>query len=299
MMNTEPEALTTASARSDLMELARPRLAVLGLLMVVLAYVIARPSPFEPLEFGLLLLGSGLALAGASILNQVLEHRPDALMKRTAGRPLPAGRMPVHRATAYGLATSVTGFVILAAGVNVLTAACAVAGWGIYLFAYTPLKPRTSLNTVVGAIPGAVPVLMGWAAARGTLDPEAWLLFGILFLWQLPHFLAIAWMYQVDYARAGFRMLPAEAPDGSATARQVVGACLALVPVSLLPTLVYLAGPAYFFGALALGLAYLAYGFRMGRERTGGAARRLLRMSVLYLPALFVLLALDRGLARP
>lgn len=279
------------------MELARPRLAVLGLLMVVLAYFIAQPSPFDPRVFGWLLVGSSLSLAGASMLNQVLEHRADARMKRTANRPLPAGRMPLGRARAYGVAVSGIGFVVLALGVNAVTALCAVAGWAIYLFAYTPLKPRTSLNTVVGAIPGSVPVLMGWAAARGELAPEAWLLFGILFLWQLPHFLAIAWMYRVDYERAGFRMLPVEAPDGASTARQVVGACLALVPVSLLPTLVYLAGPVYFWGALALGLAYLAYGFRMGRERTGGAAKRLLRMSVVYLPALFVLLALDRGLS--
>jgi protoheme IX farnesyltransferase len=283
--------------RRDLVTLARPRLATLGLAMVALSYVIAGPSAPSLLTFGWLMLGSLLALAGASALNQALERGPDAQMRRTAQRPVPAGRVSPRLAIGYGLALSLSGFVILGWFVNPLTALCAVAGWLIYLFIYTPMKRRSSLSTVVGAGPGAMPVLMGWAAARNSLDSDAWTLFFILFLWQLPHFLAIAWMYRADYARAGFQMLPVVSPDGASTARQVVGYCLALVPVSLLPTLVDMAGPLYFAGALALGLAYLGYGFQMGRSRSGGAARRLLKVSVIYLPLLFILLAVDRSYA--
>ncbi len=282
--------------RADLVALARPRLAFLGLMMVGLSYFVAEPEPFDVTVFSLLMLGSLLALSGASVLNQVLERDSDSLMRRTAQRPLPAGRMGPGSAAAYGMGLSIAGFATLAAGTNLLTAAWAVFGWGMYLFVYTPMKRTTSFNTVVGAVPGAVPVLMGWAAAEGSLDGDAWTLFGILFLWQLPHFLAIAWMYRADYARAGIRMLPVEEPMGDATARQILGYCLALVPVSLLPTLVGMAGPLYFVGALAMGLAYLAYGLHMGRERTGTAARRLLKVSVFYLPALFALLAVDRSL---
>lgn len=284
-----------SARRSDLVALARPRLALLGLMMVGLSYFVAGPEPFDPTTFLLLLLGSMLALSGASVFNQVLERDTDGLMKRTAQRPLPAGRMTPGSAAAYGMGLSIAGFAILAAGTNLLAALCAALGWGVYLFVYTPMKRTTSFNTVVGAVPGAVPVLMGWAAAEGSLEGGAWTLFGILFLWQLPHFLAIAWMYRADYARAGVRMLPVDEPHGDATARHILGSCLALVPVSLLPTLVGMAGPLYFVGALAMGLAYLAYGLHMGRERSGSAARRLLKASVLYLPALFLLLAVDRS----
>lgn len=287
--------LATVELRQDLVTLARPRLATLGLAMVALSYVIAEPLEPSWVTFGWLMLGSLLALAGASALNQALEREPDGLMRRTAQRPVPAGRVSPRLAIGYGAALSASGFVILAIFVNSLTMLCAVAGWAIYLFVYTPMKRTSPLSTVVGAVPGAVPVLMGWAAARNSLDSDAWTLFFILFLWQLPHFLAIAWMYRADYARAGFQMLPVVAPDGASTARQVVGYCLALVPVSLLPTLVDMAGPLYFAGALVLGLAYLGYGFQMGRARSGGAAKRLLKVSVIYLPLLFILLAVDRS----
>jgi protoheme IX farnesyltransferase len=292
----EPAARRSTTA-GDLMALARPRLAVLGLLVVALSYLIADPGGLPSPQLWLVLAGSLLALCGASALNQVLERGPDALMRRTANRPLPAGRISPGGATAYGLGLTVAGLLILAATGHSLAALCAALGWAAYLFVYTPLKPRSSLSTLVGAVPGAVPVLIGWAAARGRLDAEAWALFGILFFWQLPHFLAIAWMYRADYARAGFRMLPVEAPDGGSTARQIIGYGMALVPVSLLPTLFGMAGSLYFVAALVLGLAYLGYGLHMGRQLTGQAARQLLRASVIYLPLLFVLLALDGGLA--
>jgi protoheme IX farnesyltransferase len=302
-----PDVLKTSIGRSvrqiqwpapaDLVALARPRLAFLGLLMVAMSFFIAEPLKVDAGGFGALMVGSLLALCGASALNQVLERDIDGLMKRTADRPLPSGRVTPAAATAYGALLSLAGFAILAYANNGLTAGCALAGWLCYLFVYTPLKRRTSLCTVVGAVPGAVPVLMGWAAVTDRLGVDAWTLFAMLFLWQLPHFLAIAWMYRADYARAGLKMLPVEAPDGASTARQIVGYCLALVPVSLLPTLVGMASSVYFLGALILGLAYLWYGLHMGRQRTGLAARRLLRVSVIYLPLVFILLALDRALA--
>lgn len=282
--------------RAILIALARPRLAVLGLIMVILSFFIAAPPEPWLGRFLALLAGSFLALCGASALNQVIERGPDALMRRTAGRPLPAGQISPRAAAAYGLALSTAGLLILARWVNPLTAACTALGLISYLLIYTPLKPRTTLATVVGAVPGAVPVLMGWAAAQGSLGAEAWILFLILFLWQLPHFLAIAWMYRADYARAGFSVLPNIDAAGDLTTRQVVNYGLALVPISLLPSLMGLTGALYFFGALALGLGYLACGLALARHRTGEAARRLLKASVYYLPLLFGLMALDRAL---
>lgn len=283
-------------ALANLVALARPRLAVLGLIMVVLSYVSARPPVFDAPAFVALAAGALLALCGASALNQVIERDADAQMKRTMGRPLPAGRISPLAATAYGLGLTIAGLVILGVGVNGLTALSAAVGWLVYVAVYTPLKPVTTLATVVGAVPGAVPVLMGWAAARDSLDLHAWTLFTILFLWQLPHFLAIAWMYRTDYARAGFKVLSTEDPSGDAVSRQVLNYGLALLPASLLPSIVGLAGHLYFFGAIVLGVAYLACGVAMARERTGIAARRLLKASVYYLPLLFALLALDQWL---
>ncbi len=294
-----PEAPDAVSARpasrlADYSALARPRLAALGLAMVVLAFVIAEPPSVDLLALACLLTGSLLALCGASALNQVIEREADGRMKRTANRPLPSGRVTVRAATVYGVLLAAGGLVVLVLGVNGLTAASAALGMAIYLAVYTPLKPITSLSTVVGAVPGAVPVLMGWAAARGVLSLEAWVLFTILFLWQLPHFLAIAWMYRADYQRAGFRMLSTGDPDGLLTARQVINYGLVLIPISLVPAVAGFAGPVYFFGALVLSLYYLGAGLRMARERTGTAARRLLKASVYYLPLLFTLLAVDR-----
>jgi len=283
-------------ALANLVALARPRLAVLGLIMVVLSYVSARPPVFDAPAFVALAAGALLTLCGASALNQVIERDADAQMKRTMGRPLPAGRISPLAATAYGLGLTIAGLVILGVGVNGLTALSAAVGWLVYVAVYTPLKPVTTLATVVGAVPGAVPVLMGWAAARDSLDLHAWTLFTILFLWQLPHFLAIAWMYRTDYARAGFKVLSTEDPSGDAVSRQVLNYGLALLPASLLPSIVGLAGHLYFFGAIVLGVAYLACGVAMARERTGIAARRLLKASVYYLPLLFALLALDQWL---
>jgi protoheme IX farnesyltransferase len=276
---------------ADFQTLVRPRLAALGLAVVVLSYAVAGGGGGSTLAW--LSVGSLLALFGASVMNQVLEKDTDALMRRTADRPLPAGRIGSATAAAVGLGLTAAGLAVLAATVGAATTVITAAGWVAYVAVYTPMKTRSGLATVVGAVPGAVPVLMGWSAATGGLALEAWSLFAILFLWQLPHFLAIAWMYRADYRRAGLRMLPGNDLDGSATARQVAVYGLALVPVSLLPSLVHSAGPVYFFGALILGGAYLFYGLRMGTQRTGAAARQLLRASVAYLPVLLILLVID------
>ncbi len=284
---------------SDLLSLVRPRLAVLGLIMVVLSYVLAGPTVGLStwLNLAALLVGSFLILCGSSALNQVMERDVDARMRRTMARPLPAGRIAPRFALHYGLLLSGFGALVLGLGVNALTAILALMGEMAYLLIYTPLKPHTSLSTLVGAGPGAVPVLMGWAGARGRLDLEAWVLFAILFLWQLPHFLAIAWMYREDYERAGLRMLGSVDPEGDVLARQVLVYGLALIPVSLLPTLVGLTGPAYFVGALLLGLYYFRAGLRLAGQRDGQSGRLLLRASVLYLPALFALMVLDHALS--
>ncbi len=237
--------------------------------------------------------GAWLVAGGASTWNQYLERSSDLRMRRTAGRPLPSGRLAPTEAALFGAVLGVAGTATLALGVNAISAAVAAATFLLYVFVYTPLKPRTTLNTAVGAIPGALPPMIGWAAATGRLGVEAWALFLIVFLWQFPHFLAIAWLYRDDYARGGHRMLPSVDPAGSLTGRQASVYALALVPAALLPTTIGLAGPAYFAGALALGVFYLAQAVRFWSDLSEASARRLLRASFIYLPAILALLLLN------
>jgi protoheme IX farnesyltransferase len=231
-------------------------------------------------------VGTLLSSAGAAALNMVLERDADAKMERTKDRPLPAGRLSPGEALAFGTLLSAGGVAYLAAAVNLLTAGLAAAALASYLGLYTPLKRRTSLCTLVGAIPGALPPVMGWAAARGTLDVGAAALFLILFFWQLPHFLALAWMYREDYARAGQPMLPVAEPDGASTGRQVVLQTLALVVASSLPAGLGLAGPGYLAAALALGAGFLGFGIAFSTLRSRERAWRLFMASVTYLPLL-------------
>jgi protoheme IX farnesyltransferase len=240
------------------------------------------------------LLGVGLLSAGSSALNHLWERETDALMRRTANRPLPAGRLEPDRALRFGVVLTLAGLVELVLAVDLLTALLGAVAFAIYVFVYTPLKKLTPLATVVGAIPGALPPVMGWTAAQHQLSPGAWVLFGILFLWQLPHFLAIAWLYREDYARAGLPMLPVVDPDGGSTARQAVLYGGALVPVSLLPTVAGLTGAPYFFGALALGMTFLGSCVAFSLSASNRSARRLLVVSVLYLPAVLGVILLDR-----
>jgi protoheme IX farnesyltransferase len=281
---------------ADYCELTKPRVAVLVLFTVAAGALLAAGGAVEPLLLLHTVLGTALVAAGASALNQWLERHRDAHMRRTASRPLPAGRLLPAEALAFGVVLGIVGVAYLAlalptfwaAGVAAFTFVC-------YVGVYTPLKPLTTLNTLVGAVPGAMPPVIGYVAVRGAVTAEAVALFLILFLWQVPHFLAIAWMYRDDYARAGYRMLPAVDPDGGRTARRVIAYTLALIVVSLGPLLLG-AGFLYGGGALLLGGMFLADGVRFQSRRSTAQARRVLRASLLYLPGLFALLLLDAAL---
>lgn len=279
---------------SDYLILTKARITALVLVTAAAGFCLASPDRIDVGQLAALLVGTALASGGAAALNQYLEREADARMTRTASRPIPAGRIPPGRGLALGLTFAAVGVGWLALRVNLLTAGLALATIVLYIVVYTPLKHRTPLNTLVGAVPGAIPPMMGWTAVTGSVGAGAWALFGILFLWQLPHFLAIAWLFRDDYEKGGFPMLPVVDPEGGSTARQVALYTVALIPVSLAPTLLGLAGGVYFFGALALGVAFLGFGLAMALGRGQGGAKRLLLASVTYLPVLLVLLIADR-----
>jgi protoheme IX farnesyltransferase len=260
---------------------------------VAVGFLMGARRASHPATLLFTVLGTGLVAGGASAWNQYLERFRDLRMRRTASRPLPSGRLSPAEAVAFGSALTVAGVLLLAFTVNGMAAAVAVATFLLYVGVYTPLKPATTLNTAVGAIPGALPPVIGWAAATGQLGIEAWALFLIVFLWQFPHFLAIAWIYREDYARAGHKMLPCVDPQGAFTGRQAAAYALALIPAGLLPAVIGLAGPYYFAGALVMGLFYLAYAARFWSSVSDLTARHLLRASFLYLPAMLVLLLLN------
>jgi protoheme IX farnesyltransferase len=280
---------------NDYLILTKVRITALVLVTTAAGFLLASSARVDPALLAWTLLGTGLAASGAAALNQFLERDADARMRRTAGRPIPAGRMTPSRGLAVGIGLSVAGVAVLVLFVNVLTGLLALATVLLYVGVYTPLKRMTPLNTIIGAIPGAIPPVMGWTAVTGEAGLPAWVLFAILFLWQLPHFLAIAWIFRDDYRLGGFPMLPVLDPDGEATGRQVALYCAALVPVSLIPTFLGLAGPIYFFGALLLGLAFLGAGLMMAVRRRGKEARRVLLASVTYLPLLLALMVADRA----
>jgi protoheme IX farnesyltransferase len=240
------------------------------------------------------LLGTALVAAGTNAFNQVRERDADARMERTRRRPLPSGRVSPRAAAVFAALISGAGVVYLAVMVNLLTAGLAGLTLASYVLLYTPLKRTTPLNTLIGAVPGALPIVGGWTAAGGALGPAVLALFGILFLWQLPHFLALSWIYREDYRRGGFRMLAVEDPDGRRTAWVALMYAVTLVPVSLLPTLFGVTGRLYFFGALGLGLAYAAAAAVMMRTMTLPRAWRVFLVSVVYLPALLTLMVLDK-----
>ena len=289
----------------DYIELTKPRITWLILMSTGIGYFFGLPAAANWLDFlkgisflSLLhtIVGTGLIASGTAALNQWYEREADRKMKRTAMRPLPAGKLTAGRALAFGIALSVAGFVELWLGVNLLSGLIGAFTLGSYLFLYTPLKQRTWWSTTIGAIPGAMPPMIGYAAAAGTIKRESWVLFAILFLWQFPHFYSIAWMYKEDYARAGIRMLPVVEPDCRSTARQIVLYGMALVPVSLAPALLGMSGRIYLIGALVLGLWFLYSGVRVAVDRTVLRARAVLITSVLYLPLIYGLMLIDRPL---
>jgi heme o synthase len=278
--------------------LTKPRITWLILMSTGVGYFFGLKRNWNGLHDWLLLLntliGTGLIASGTAALNQWYEREGDCLMRRTAGRPLPSGKMSANHALWFGIALSVTGFGELAIGVNKLSGILGVLTLLAYLFIYTPLKTRSHLSTVIGALPGAMPPLIGYAASNGALTAEAWTLFAILFVWQFPHFLAIAWMYREDYARAGIRMLPVVEPDGLSTARQIVLYASTLIPVSLFPALLGMSGKIYLAGALGLGMWFLYTGVRVAMDRSNVRARQVLLASVIYLPMIYGLMVFDR-----
>ncbi|HTO89035.1 MAG TPA: heme o synthase [Thermoanaerobaculia bacterium] len=287
-------SLASAPSRAaDFLELAKPRITFLVVVTAAVGYALGA-AVFQPGAFLAVLFGTALVAGGASALNQHAERDFDARMLRTRGRPLPSGRLAPGEALSFGLAISSGGLAVLSLGTNWLTVALGLAALVSYVFAYTPLKRVTSLCTVVGAVPGAIPPVMGWAAARGTLDRTAWALFAILALWQLPHFLALSWIYREDYARAGFPMLAVSDEDGASTGRQALLYAAALLPVTLAAGLFAQAGAIFLVGALGSGLAFLACAAAFARRREISWARRLFLASVLHLPTVLCLMVFDR-----
>ena len=280
---------------ADLVALTKPRVVLMVLVTTVVGYYVGLTAAPDYVRLIHLLIGTMLAAGGTLALNQYWERDVDALMNRTRERPLPDGRLSALEALVFSGAVTLVGLGYLGAFVGSLAMLVTAATTALYLFAYTPLKLRTPLCTIVGAVPGALPPVTGWVAAREGFGLGAWVLFGILFLWQLPHTLAIARLYREDYARAGVRLLPVVDADGTSTERQIVTGCLALLAVSLLPTLIGLAGPVYFVGAFVLGAAFVALGARQALSPSVVSARRVLYASLLYLPVLLALLAFDKA----
>jgi protoheme IX farnesyltransferase len=282
----------------DYIELTKPRITWLILMSTGVGYFYGQffthTGGFHLLLLLHTIIGTGLMASGTAALNQWYEREADCHMLRTAARPLPSGRLSSRGALAFGIALSIGGFLDLWLGANLLAGLIGAFTLASYLFAYTPLKQRTWLSTTVGAVPGAMPPMIGFAAGAGVITGEAWVLAAILFLWQFPHFYSIAWMYKDDYARAGIRMLPVVEPDCRSTARQIVLYGLALVPVSLVPGILGMSGRIYLVGALLLGVWFLYSGVRVARDRTVVRARAVLIASVLYLPAIYGLMLLDK-----
>jgi heme o synthase len=295
-----PQAVVVAEPRerrrvaADLIALTKPRVVLMVLVTTVVGYYVGLTGAPDYVRLVHLLIGTMLAAGGTLALNQYWERDVDARMDRTRVRPLPDGRLSPLEALMFATAVTLAGLGYLGAFVGALVVLVTAATTVLYLFAYTPLKLRTPLCTIIGAVPGALPPVTGWVASREAFSLGAWVLFGILFLWQLPHTLAIARLYREDYARAGVRLLPVVDADGTSTERQIVTGCLALLAVSLLPTLIGLAGPFYFVGAFLLGAAFVAIGARQALSPSAGSARRVLLASLLYLPILLALLALDK-----
>lgn len=279
---------------ADYYDLTKPRMNGLVLATTAVGYYMAGRGWGDWRVLLWTLVGTALTAAGSAVLNQYVEREYDALMPRTRRRPLPAGRVSPVEGLALGVLLSVAGLAVLALLVNGLVAVLGAVTLGTYVFLYTPLKRVTTLCTIVGAVPGALPPVMGVAAAAGEVTAAGWLLFGILFLWQMPHFLAIAILYRDDYATGGFKMLPVVDADGTATARQIVVYSLALVPMTLLPAVVRVAGMFYFAAALVMGVAFLGFGVMCAFTRTRAHARQLFFASILYLPCLLGVMMIDK-----
>ena len=290
----ESDVARSAYRPANYVTLAKPRLNLLVLLTTAAGLYLASPGGVALPVLVHTLLGTALVAGGAAALNQVWERDTDALMRRTRTRPIASGRLRVSEGLVFGVGLSAAGLVELAVWVNPISAGVAALTLGSYVLMYTPLKRRTSFATLVGAVPGALPPVIGWVAATGSLTPPAFVLFGIAFFWQMPHFLAIAWLYRDEYEAAGIPLLPVLEPDGRRTGRQALLYGAALLPVSLLPPLVGLAGGFYLVVATVLGLTMIGLSAGFARDRSNPAARRLFLFSIIYLPLLWGTLVADR-----
>ena len=276
------------------LSLTKPDVSFLVVLTTLVGYLLGTTGPLDWVRLAHTVMGTTLVAAGTAALNHFIEREADAQMRRTSSRPLPSGSLVPMEALLFGVATIAAGMAELFIETNTLAALLALAASVLYLGVYTPLKTRTTLATLVGAFPGAIPPLIGWAVARGSLGAGAWVLFAILFLWQFPHFHAIAWMYREDYGRAGIRMLPVVDPQGRATFAQILFCVAALIPVSLLASVTGLAGVRYYFSALVVGLLFVAVALWASAHRTNARAKWLMHASVLHLPLLLGLMVYDK-----
>jgi protoheme IX farnesyltransferase len=294
MSNARAVAINTFEKPWAYVILTKPDVTFLVVITTVAGFYLGSVGPLDWARLAHTLFGTLLVAGGTAALNQYVERDMDAVMRRTAARPLPTGTLKPNEVLLFGIATIIIGTAWLALTVNILGSAVALATSLSYLGLYTPLKTRTTLATAVGAIPGALPPLIGWAAAHGSLSAGGWILFAILFVWQFPHFMAIAWMYREDYARAGIRMLPVVDPHGDATFRVIVSFSAVLVPVSLLPAVLGMAGIRYFFGALVLGMILLQVSLWANRARTNVRAKWLMHATVIHIPLLLVWMIMDK-----
>ena len=291
-MRREPKK--ASSIKEAYYELTKPSITFMILVSTALGYFMGGSGISNYQHFILTLLGSCLISSGSGALNHFAEAESDKIMHRTNLRPIPAGIILPENAMIFGVALIFIGSGILYFFINTLTCVLALITALMYLFIYTPLKKLTWLNTPIGAIPGAIPPIGGWVAATGSLDPEAWILFAILFLWQHPHFYAIALMFKDDYKKAGLKMLPVVEPNGSRTNRQIIWHALLLIPVSVMPVYINLLGMIYFWAALILGIGYLISGFILAKQYSVNNARLVLQVSVFYLPILFLTIMVDK-----
>ena len=291
-MRREPKK--ASSIKEAYYELTKPSITFMILISTALGYFIGGNGISNYQHFILTLLGSCMISSGAGALNHFAESESDKVMYRTSLRPIPAGIISSKNAMIFGVALILIGSALLYSFINPLTCVLALITALMYLFVYTPLKKLTWLNTSIGAIPGSLPPIGGWVASTGSLDPEAWILFAILFLWQHPHFYAIALMFKDDYKKAGLKMLPVEEPDGARTNRQIIWHALLLIPVSVMPVYINLLGMIYFWAALILGIGYLLSGFMLAKQYSVNNARLVLKVSVFYLPILFLTIMVDK-----
>jgi len=290
----QPAVAVEKSLLAVFADLVKARLTTLVVITTLVGFYAGSVAPVDLIAMIHAVLGTALVACGAAALNQLMERKLDAKMHRTESRPLPSGRLSPDTVLIIGAALSVLGLIYLAVMVNHLTSFLGAITLASYLFVYTPLKSKTTLNTAIGAIPGAIPPLMGWTAARGEVSIGGWTLFAILFLWQLPHFMAIAWLYREDYARGGFAMLPVVDREGRRTGSVAVSYALGLIPISLCPSLFGMSGVIYFMGALLLGFGFLLCAIQFARTMTEQKARQLFFASIVYLPILLGLLVLDK-----